>query len=293
MEISTYTTEDLTLLSDCRICPRECGADRVNGQKSICGIGLNPIIASSNLHFGEEPPISGNNGSGTIFFSGCNMKCIYCQNYPISQQYTGKEVTLTQLAEKMLSLQKRGAHNINFVTPSHMTIPIIRAVEYARKNGLNIPIVYNSSGYDSPLQLEMLKNIVDIFLVDMRYSSNEYALKYSGVGNYVEINRNAVKAMHNLVGDLQMDNRGIARKGLIIRHLVLPQNISGTEDTFRFIAQNISKTTYISLMSQYFPAYNAIDDQLLSRKIKPSEYHNACRLLEKYGLQNGWIQSIN
>ncbi|MGB9561261.1 MAG: radical SAM protein [bacterium] len=291
-ELLLYSSKELRILSCCVLCPRRCGVNRVEGELGHCRTGIKPVVSSYNLHFGEEPPISGENGSGTIFFTYCNLNCIYCQNYPISQLGVGEEVSLNELVGMMLQLQSRGAHNINFVTPSHITIQVIKAVSLARAKGLKIPIVYNTSGYDSLFQLKLLEGTVDIYLADMRYSDNRVAKRYSGVDDYVEVNRKAIKEMHRQVGDLKLDENGIAYKGLLIRHLILPNNLSGSKEIFEFIAKEISRDTYISLMSQYFPAYKAPYDSMINRRITKEEYEKAKEFMFQFGLHNGWLQEI-
>ncbi|MCD6097762.1 radical SAM protein [bacterium] len=278
------------LLSNCSVCPRRCGVNRMKGEVGFCRSGFLPKVASYNLHFGEEPPISGSRGSGTIFFSNCNMRCVYCQNYPISQFGVGNEVEIAELADMMLSLQSRGAHNINLVTPTHFVPQILEAVGIAKKSGLSIPIVYNTSGYESVETLHLLDGVVDIYLVDMRYSDNENALRYSSCPDYVEVNRQAVLEMHRQVGDLLLDKGGVAKKGVIVRLLVLPNGISGTEDNLRFLLENVGNAVYISLMSQYFPAYRSREFPLLSRRISAEEYTRVVELLEALGFENGWVQ---
>ena len=221
----------------------------IGERNGICRSGLRPVIASYNIHMGEEPSISGIRGSGTIFFANCNMRCVFCQNYPISQLSNGNEVEVEQLALMMCSLRDKGCHNINLVTPSHFVPQIIKAVSLAAEEGLDIPIVYNTSGYDSIDSLRLLEGIVDIYLPDMRYSERKYSLRYSGVPNYPDINRAAVKEMYRQVGNLIMEE-GIAMRGLIIRHLILPNNISGTDEVMRFISEELSKEMYISRMDQ-------------------------------------------
>ena len=277
------------LLSNCSVCPRRCGVNRMKGEVGFCRSGFLPKVASYNLHFGEAP-ISGSRGSGTIFFSNCNMRCVYCQNYPISQFGVGNEVEIAELADMMLSLQSRGAHNINLVTPTHFVPQILEAVGIAKKSGLSVPIVYNTSGYESVETLHLLDGVVDIYLVDMRYSDNENALRYSSCPDYVEVNRQAVLEMHRQVGDLLLDKGGVAKKGVIVRLLVLPNGISGTEDNLRFLLENVGNAVYISLMSQYFPAYRSREFPLLSRRISAEEYTRVVELLEALGFENGWVQ---
>jgi len=278
------------LLESCRVCPRECKVNRLKGEIGFCGIGLNPRVASYNVHHGEEPPISGTKGSGTIFFSGCNMKCAYCQNFPISQLRHGKAISTQKLADMMLYLQSKGCHNVNFVTPSHLIPQIIQALFWAWEKGFNLPLVYNSSGYDSIKALKLLDGIIDIYLPDMRYSDNSIAKELSSAENYVEINRLAVKEMYRQVGKLVTDKQGIALKGLIIRHLILPHYLAGSEKTFQFISQEISEETPLSLMGQYFPSYKAGECVSIDRKITPEEYESTVESFFKAGLNRGWMQ---
>jgi len=279
------------LLSPCMVCPFECGTDRRTLKSGRCRSGLLPKIASWNLHHGEEPPISGHRGSGTLFFSWCSLRCFFCQNYPISQLGNGKEVSSTELAEYMLLLQKRGAHNINFVTPTHFIPQAVEALRIAVSGGLRIPIVYNSSGYERVETLKLLDGIVDIYLPDMKYGNNECARKYSGVGNYVEVNCAAIKEMYRQVGTLQVDEDGIAKRGLIIRHLVLPGNLENTEEVLRSIAILVPDVP-LSLMGQFFPAHIAHSIPELSRKLNRREYEKAVNLLEQLGIMTGWVQSL-
>ncbi len=278
------------LLEDCIVCPRECKVNRLKGEIGFCGIGENPRVASYNIHHGEEPPISGIKGSGTIFFSGCNLKCRYCQNFPISQMRHGKEVSTQELADMMLYLQSKGCHNVNLVTPSHMVPQIISALSFAWDRGFDLPLVYNTSGYDGLLSLKLLEGIIDIYLPDMRYSDDSIAQEMSSVDNYREKNQMAIKEMYRQVGNLVMDDQDIAKKGLIIRHLILPGNLAGSQRTFQFIKQEISENTYISLMGQYFPSFRAGECVLIDRKITPEEYECAVESFFESGLSRGWIQ---
>ncbi len=281
-----------SLLKPCRTCPRECRIDRFTSDRGFCRTGYLPKVASYNLHFGEEPPISGFRGSGTIFFSGCPMRCVFCQNYPISQYVNGNEVSIRKLAEYMIILQRKGAHNINFVTPTHFVPQMVEALSIAVEMGLNIPIVYNSGGYERVEVLKIIDGIVDIYMPDMKYGSDEMAKRYSGVPDYVGINRRAIEEMFRQVGNLVIDRNGIAKRGLLIRHLVLPENIANTETVLEFIS-SLSKNIYISLMSQYFPAYRAPEIPEISRRLTKEEYDYAVGLLDKYGLKNGWIQPFS
>jgi len=278
------------LLSPCRLCPRECGVDRLNGELGFCKTPVNPMVSSRNLHFGEEPPISGHGGSGTIFFSRCNMRCVFCQNYPISQLGAGEASTPGELADMMLYLQNKGAHNINFVTPSHVVHAILEALSEAYKKGLNIPLVYNSGGYDSMAELELLDGVVDIYMPDAKYADNKTARRLSGVENYVEVNRAALKEMHRQVGVLKTDGDGVAYKGLLIRHLVLPEGLAGSDQVMEFIAEEVSPNTYISLLSQYFPANKAAAYPEIDRPVTRQEYHRALKAMERFNLNHGFIQ---
>ncbi len=278
-------------LKRCAICPRRCGVDRTAREAGYCRAPANPVVYSFQAHHGEEPPISGDRGSGTIFFSHCNMKCVYCQNYYFSQLDKGSEITIEKLSDIMLHLQKLGCHNINLVNPSHFVPQIVSALEIACKKGLDIPIVYNTSGYDLTETLKALDGIIDVYLPDMRYSDDKMAAKYSDAPNYVKYDRAAIKEMQAQVGDLATDRTGIAVKGLIIRLLALPGAISGTKKSLEFIKENISKNAYLSIMSQYYPTFKSYSYKELSRGISAGEYKNvvdACRLLE---LNNGWLQS--
>jgi putative pyruvate formate lyase activating enzyme len=278
------------LLLDCELCPRRCGVNRLAGEKGYCRAGAAAKVASSNVHTGEEPPLSGTRGSGTIFFSYCTLHCVYCQNYPISQLGEGNEATAEELAAMMLTLERKKCHNINLVTPTHYIPQILEALALAVEQEFNLPVVYNTSGYELPETLALLEGVVDIYLPDMRYADSAPARLYSGAADYPEINRAAVKEMYRQVGDLLVDEHGIAARGLLIRHLVLPGNLAGTERTMEFIAEEISPDTYISLMSQYFPAYKAVGNPLLDRRITTAEYAAAQDIMETYGLVNGWIQ---
>jgi putative pyruvate formate lyase activating enzyme len=288
-EFKTKIRNGYTQLVNCSICPRECSVNRVRGEKGFCKSDWRLKIASYNLHFGEEPPLSGHRGSGTIFFSNCNLQCSYCQNYSISQLGVGEYYNLEQLSRMMLKLQEKGAHNINLVTPNHFIPQICASLLRARRGGLEIPIVYNTSGYDSIRCLKLIDGIIDIYLVDMRYGDAQWSKRYSAAEDYVDVNRVALKEMHDQVGDLVLKH-GIAQRGIIVRHLVMPQNVSGSEDVFRFLSSQISKKTYISLMDQYFPCFKVLKDPVLSRRITKKEYEHARELMDSFGLERGWIQ---
>jgi len=278
-------------LEECLLCPRKCGVNRLKGEVGYCGAGPDMMVSSITVHTGEEPPISGTAGSGTVFLTGCNMRCVYCQNYPISQMGHGNVIGVDDLASAMLKLESRGAHNINLVTPVQHITGIVHAIAEARRRGLVIPVVYNTSGYESPETIRMLEGVVDVYLADMRYSDPEMAGRYSDAPDYPRHNRLAVRQMYDSAGLLECD-AGIARRGLIIRHLVLPGGIAGTESTFAFLAREVSPLVHVSLMCQYFPANRAPGMPELSRRITPAEYRQAVRLLDRYGLENGWVQDM-
>lgn len=279
-------------LNECRLCPMECGVDRHAGELGKCNSTAELKVASYNLHFGEEPPLSGGGGSGTIFLANCSLFCKYCQNYPISQFGTGNIASVEEFRDMMLELQERKAENINFVTPDHMLPMILIALGHAKREGLHLPIVYNSSGFQKFEILELLDGIIDVYLVDMRYNDDRMAKQYSGCEAYSQVNRAAVKEMYRQVGNLKTDERGLARSGVIVRHLVLPGNISGSPGIFKFLAEEVSKDIYISLMSQYFPAYRATDDETINRRITGSEFQRAVDAFYDVGLKNGYIQNV-
>lgn len=280
----------LERLKNCDLCPRRCLVDRTRSADGICGTGANLKVASYNLHFGEEPPISGTRGSGTIFLAGCNLECVYCQNYDISQYNQGVEVTEKQFVEMMMGLQEAGAHNINFVTPTHFSAQIHYCLAQARPEGLELPIVYNSSGYDAVDVLREFAGMIDIYMPDMRYSDTQEAEYYSGATDYPEVNRDAIREMHRQVGDLVLDEKGVAVRGLLVRHLVLPDRIAGTAEVLRFLSEEISKSTYLSLMSQYRPVYRAGEDARIGRRIRKDEYLEAKSLADELGMNNCYYQ---
>ena len=273
------------ILENCEICPRHCHVNRLAGEVGKCRTAARAIVSSYAPHFGEEAPLVGHNGSGTIFFTYCNLRCVFCQNYSISQLGEGREVTKEELAGMMLFLQKRGCHNINLVTPTHVAPQILEALELAIAKGLSVPLVYNSGGYDSVETLKLLEGIVDIYMPDMKYSDDEIAQQYSGIENYPSVNRAAVKEMHRQVGDLQIDEQGVATRGLLVRHLVLPHGLAGTQKTVRFLAEEISLNTYLNVMAQYRPCHKASQFPLLSRPITREEFLEAVNLARQQGLE--------
>ena len=278
------------MLESCSICPRKCGVNRLKGERGFCKTAVNPEVYSFMAHHGEEPPISGKKGSGTIFFSNCNMACAYCQNYEFSQQGRGREVDCEELSSIMLQLQKYGCHNINLVTPTHIMPQILKALATAIAGGLKLPIVYNTGGYELPQVIKLLDGIVDIYLADMRYADDQPAVQYSHAPDYPRYNMQSVKEMHRQVGNAEVDSNGIIKRGLIIRHLVLPHQISGTDKIMKFIKEELSQDTYVSLMSQYLPYHKASTFRSICRRITEAEYEEAKELLQKYGLHNGWVQ---
>lgn len=288
--IRKVSSKLIEALKDCTICPRKCHADRNQGQKGYCRALLNPKIYSYMPHHGEEPALSGSRGSGTIFFTYCNMKCVYCQNYYFSQLDKGEDMTIERLADVMLELQKNGCHNINLVSPTHYIPQIVSALGIAIEKGLDLPIVYNTSGYDLAETIRMLDGIIDIYMPDMRYADNAAAQKYSDAAYYVDNNKACLKEMHRQVGDLKLDDNGIAGRGLIVRLLALPENISGTLKSLRFIKDEISPDTYLSIMSQYYPTFKSYNYKEIARAVTKEEYQNIVDEAFKLGLNNGWIQ---
>ena len=278
-------------LAECRLCPHECKVNRLADGRGVCRMGAEAKIASWNVHPWEEPPISGAGGSGTIFFSGCTGRCIFCQNYSISQMGYGNTVTTERFAGMMLELQRRGVHNINFVTPTHFVPQILAAVDVAAGWGLRLPLVYNTSGYERVETLRLLDGVIDIYLPDIKYADDAAAKRFSGFIRYAERDRLALKEMLRQVGpQLARDEHGIAQRGMIIRHLVLPSGLAGTSEAMRWIAEELSQEVHVSLMDQYFPTYKSVDDRELGRKVTAEEYEAALDAFEAAGLQNGWLQ---
>jgi len=281
-------------LGSCDICPRECGVNRLEGEPGFCHSARLPIVSAVCAHHGEEPAISGSRGSGTIFFGNCNMRCVYCQNHQISQNWRkqqSREMDFHTLAERMLYLQDElGCHNINLVSPSHFVPQLVRAVLEAVPMGLRLPLVYNTSGYDSTKSLKELDGIIDIYLADLRYASDRWARKFSWAVDYVEHARAAIQEMYRQVGKLLMDEAGLARRGLIVRHLILPNRLAGSRESLTWLAEEVSPEVTVSIMSQYFPAHRASRISSLSRTISSSEYSEVVELVERLGLENGWVQ---
>lgn len=279
-------------LNKCNLCPHMCLVDRENKKRGFCKSGENVKIALSSKFFYEEPCISGTKGSGAVFFSNCNLRCVYCQNYKISKEGKGKEILVEELADVFLNLQKEGVHNINLVTPTIYALQIKEALILAKKKGLNIPVIYNSSGYENVDTIKELDGLIDVYLPDFKYCSNELGLKYSGVNKYFDFASSAILEMYRQVGHPIFDNNGIIKKGLIIRNLILPNNTKNTKNVLEWIVENIGKEAYVSIMAQYFPTNEAQNINELNRKITKKEYH----IIEKYmydlGLENGYFQRL-
>ncbi len=270
----------------CRLCPHNCRVDRTNGEKGICATGAEPVVASFGPHFGEEPPLTGFRGSGTVFFSGCSLKCIYCQNYDISQFRHGSAVTSERLADIMLSLQAQGCHNINFVTPTHVIPSVLRALLIAVEGGLSVPLVYNSSGYDSMEILRLLDGIFDIYMPDFKYAEEKTGIELSGITQYPEVAKDAIKEMYRQVGDLVVDKHGIAVKGLIVRHLILPGHTDESKRIIDFI-ESLSSGIYLNLMDQYHPEYKVFDIPDMNRRITKAEYAEVVSYAVGKGMTKG------
>ncbi len=271
-------------LESCDVCPLKCGVDREQGERGVCQTGRLAQVSSYGPHPGEERPLSGWRGSGTIFFARCNLSCVFCQNADISQVSSGQEVSARELAGLMLEIQRMGCHNLNLVSPSHIVPQILEALHIAAQQGLTLPIVYNSGGYDSLKVLALLDGVVDIYMPDMKYGDADRAYQYSRIRDYPQVNQAAVLEMQRQVGDLQVDKEGIAQRGLLIRHLVLPNGLADSELICKFLAEKVSKNVYLNIMAQYRPAYKAHQTPELSRRIHPEEHREAIRLAKQFGL---------
>lgn len=282
----------LEQLAKCEICPFRCKVNRLSGQVGRCGCGDKIRVAKYQLHYFEEPCISGKSGSGTVFFSNCNFKCIFCQNYKISQEGKGNEVTIEELADIFLKLQKEGANNINLVTPTMYAYQIIEAIKLARMNGLNLPIIYNSNGYENIETLRDLSGYVDVYLPDLKYYADELAIKYSKAPNYFKIATKAILKMIDQVGLPEFDENGMIKKGVIIRHLVLPGHIQNSKHILKWLKENVEGNAYVSVMAQYFPTYKAKEDEYLNRKLTRKEYSEIEQYLYLLDIQNGYMQEL-
>ena len=274
----------VSLLESCSVCPRSCGVNRLAADVGKCRTPREAMVSSYGPRFGEEAPLVGRHGSGTIFFTNCNLRCLFCQNYSISQLGEGQKVSKEELAYIMLSLQAKGCHNINLVSPTHVVPQVLESLELAVESGLHLPLVYNSGGYDSVETLRILDGIVDIYMPDMKYDDDETARELSGIENYPEINKAAIKEMHRQTGDLEINEEGVAQRGLLVRHLVLPHGLAGTKGIVNFLSEEISRNTYVNIMAQYRPCYNAFQIPSLGRRISSTEFREALSLAQEAGL---------
>ena len=279
-------------LESCKICPHKCRVNREAGQIGRCRCDDKIKIALASIHYYEEPSISGKNGSGTVFFSNCNLNCIYCQNYEISQLGKGKVVTIEELADIFIKQQEKGVNNINLVTPTMYAYQIIEAIKIAKRNGLNIPILYNTNGYERVETIKALEGYIDVYLPDLKYYSNLLSKKYSNVDNYFEVATNAIKEMYKQVGTAQFNEDGIIQKGVIIRHLVLPNHLQNSKHILKWIKENMPDDTYISVMAQYFPTYKAKEDKDINRKLTKKEYEEIENYLYTLQLEKGYMQEL-
>jgi len=277
---------------NCNICPHKCNVNR-DISTGKCKASNKIKINIWQLHFGEEPPITGENGSGTIFFSHCNLHCVFCQNYKISYHNSGEEYSPQQLADIMIYLQNQKAHNINLVTPSHYTIQIITAIKIAKQNGLSIPIIWNSNGYELTSSIKLLEGLIDIYMPDFKFFDDDNVSKYTSSNNYSYYAKQAIIEMFRQVGHLKINKQGIATKGLMIRHLIMPSNISSSDKILKWIADNIGHKTYISIMAQYYPTHKAFSFNEISRGINKNEYDNVITIVENLNFENGYIQDIS
>ncbi|OGP96251.1 MAG: radical SAM protein [Deltaproteobacteria bacterium RBG_16_47_11] len=275
-------------LKECRLCPRECGVNRLNGEVGVCQAGLEPMVSSAFPHFGEEPPLVGYHGSGTIFLTHCNLRCIFCQNYDISHLGNGEQMTSSDMARVMVRLQEMGCHNINFVTPTHYAPQIVASLPDAIEKGLRLPIVYNCSGYESIEVIRLLEGVVDIYMPDVKYMDRKYSKKFSNAPDYPEVIQGVLKEMHRQVGDLTANSKGVAERGLLIRHLVMPNGVASSEAVLRFIAEEISVHSYVNIMDQYRPEYRAHECPEINRRITQKEYLEATQWAKRYQLYRGF-----
>jgi putative pyruvate formate lyase activating enzyme len=275
-------------LQECHLCPRQCRVNRLNGEVGYCGAGLGLRVSSAFPHFGEERPLVGYHGSGTIFLTHCNLRCVFCQNYDISHLGRGDPITPSEMAQAMLRLQEMGCHNINFVTPTHYAPQIVESLLEAIRMGLQLPIVYNCSGYESIEVIQLLEGVIDIYMPDAKYMEEEYSKRFSNAPDYPDVLRKVLKEMHRQVGDLTINSIGIAERGLLIRHLVMPQGVASSEAILKFIAEEISVHSYVNIMDQYRPEYRSHDYQEISRRITHKEYMEAIQLAKRLHLYRGF-----
>ena len=279
-------------LKECKLCPFKCKVNRLEGKLGRCKASDKLKISLVSLHRFEEPCISGTKGSGTIFFSNCNFNCVFCQNYQISQEGMGQEVSIEFLAKSMLEQQAKGAHNINLVTPVMHVYHIIEAIKIAKSKGLKIPIIYNSNGYENVETIKLLDGYIDVYLPDFKYYNDELGRKYSNVNNYFEVTSKAIQEMYKQVGAPKLDENGIIQKGVIIRHLILPNEIENSKNVLKWIINNIGKEVYVSIMAQYFPTYKAKEIKGLDRKINKAEYEEIENYVYELGIENGYMQDL-
>ncbi len=294
-EFADRVEEALSRLENCQLCPHRCGADRRAGQMGFCRATARATVHSHQAHFGEELPLVGRNGSGTIFFSHCNLRCVFCQNWPIAHEGRGREVSDERLADMMLDMQRRGCHNVNLVTPTHMMPNIVSATRIALRKGLRIPLCYNTGGYELVENIELLDGIVDIYLPDLKFMDGDQAERYAftHAGDYPERAREAIAEMHRQVGELQTDGDGIALRGLMVRHLVMPNRVSGTREFVRWVAENLTPSTYVNIMSQYRVEHRAFEHPEIARAITPQEFLEAMQWAEEAGLTNLDSRSVS
>ena len=279
-------------LVKCEICPHKCKINREIGNIGRCKANDKVKIALYSIHKFEEPCITGNNGSGTVFFSNCNLNCIYCQNYEISQLEKGKEITINELADIFIELQNKNVENINLVTPTSYALHIIEAIKIAKRNGLKIPIIYNTNAYENVDTLKLLEGYIDVYLPDLKYYDNELGKKYSKIDNYFDIATKAIKEMYRQVGPTKINESGIIQRGVMIRHLVLPNNIENSKNILKWIKENIDEKVYINIMAQYFPTYKAKEDEVLNRKLTKREYEEIENYVYELGIENGYMQEL-
>lgn len=280
------------ILAKCEICPHKCKINREKGNVGRCKANDKVKIALYSIHKFEEPCITGNNGSGTVFFSNCNLNCIYCQNYEISQLGKGKEITINELADIFIELQNKNVENINLVTPTSYALHIIEAIKIAKRNGLKIPIIYNTNAYENIETLKLLEGYIDVYLPDLKYYDNELGKRYSKIDNYFDIATKAIKEMYRQVGATKIDKNGIIQKGVMIRHLVLPNNIENSKNILKWIKENIDEKVYINIMAQYFPTYKAKEDKTLNRKLTKEEYEKIENYVYELDIENGYMQEL-
>jgi putative pyruvate formate lyase activating enzyme len=285
------------MLASCTVCPHDCGNNRLKDEIARCYSGYLPIVSSFTPHFGEEPLLVGSGGVGNIFFGNCNLRCVYCQNHRISQNYQEErknEVSFDRLADMMLELQERGCHGIGFVSPTHFVPQIVRSLNIAADRGLHLPLIYNTNAYDSVEVLRLLEGVIDIYLPDLKYSGDDDGYRYSKVRNYPQVARAAIREMHRQVGSgLVMGDDGLVKRGLIIRHLVLPNDIAGSRDSLSWIRSLLGENVTLSVMSQYYPTHRAATMPLLDRKIRESEYEKVLGILDALSLESGWVQEYD